>query len=377
MKILLITSARLTGISYWRQLMPHAYLKTVNKEVEIDQIQSGDHNEIFSVGDEKLKEYQIAVLCREISADGSGVKTIQRLQGLGVKVVLDVDDYWVLPKWHPLYRAYANFNIPEQIVNNIRVANYVTTPNKRLASFIKMINDKVLYLPNVPDTNQPQFKRNEIISNRLRFGWVGGVFHRLDIEPMERSFTKLWKDETIKDKWQVCLGGFNPNGEYKAIEKIFSNNFKQLKYDYKEYLNKDTPMLAHIMNNEPYKRLWAKQADQYVSMYNEIDVALVPLRQNDFNECKSALKIVEAAAMGCGVIASNVYPYNELLNEGNSIKIGTYNPHKEWYEAMKWAANNPDKVSILANQLSIDMAASFNIDKVTKERKDLYTWLTK
>ena len=357
--------------------MPHAYLKTVNEDIEIDQIQSNDHETIFKVGDEKLKDYQIAVLCREVNSDGSGVKTIQRLQGLGVKVILDVDDYWVLPKWHPIYRVYSHFAIPEKIIANIRVANYVTTPNKMLAQHIKEYNDKVLYLPNVPDTNQSQFKRNEILSNRLRFGWVGGVFHLPDIEPMERSFTKLYKDKELNGKFQVCLGGFNPNKEYIKIESIMSNDGNTLSYDYKNYLSKNTPLLGHVMNNEPYKRLWAKQADQYISMYNELDVALVPLRSNDFNKCKSALKIVEAAAMGCSVIASNTYPYSDVLNEGNSILIGHKNPHKEWYEAMKWSIENPDKVAILSSQLSIDMKNTFNIDKITKERKDFYTWLTK
>lgn len=325
--------------------------------------------------DEQLKEYQIAVLCREINAQGTGVKIIERLQSLGVKVVLDVDDYWILPGWHKLKRAYEHFEIPKLIVDNIRAADYVTTPNKLLAQYIAHENKGVTVLPNCADKYQPQFRVENIESDKLRFGWVGGVYHRQDIEPLERSMQKLWADEDLKGKWQLCLGGFNVNPEYKSIEQIFTCGYKSLELDYKEYLEEFTQLIEHAAYNQPYKRLWAKTAFEYVSMYNELDVALIPLRDNNFNTCKSALKVVEAAAMGKCVIVSDTYPYKDICNSQNSIVISHSRPHKEWYEAIKLLIDNPYKAQDLANQLAIDCNREFNIDKITDERKELYTWL--
>jgi glycosyltransferase involved in cell wall biosynthesis len=283
----------------------------------------------------------------------------------------------VLPSSHKLKKPYEHFKIAELIIENIEAADYITTPNKVLALIIKKYNDKVLYLPNVPDTNQPMFEREVVESDRLRFGWIGGVFHKPDIEPLYRSFTKMWGDKEIKDKFQLCVGGFNPNHEYKEIEKIFTNNYKALDYDYSSYLKQFTPMIAHTMNNQSYKRLWAKGADEYVSMYNELDVALVPLKDNDFNRCKSELKIVEAAAMGKCVIANNTYPYNLTLNQFNSILIGHKKQHQDWYYAMRDCILNPNMVSDLSAQLELDIKELFDINKINKERKDLYAWLIK
>ncbi len=349
----------------------------MNPEIELDRIQGCRYEDVFAVGDDKLKEYQIAVLCREINAQGTGVKIINRLQGLGLKVVLDVDDYWILPSSHKLRRAYEHYDIRKLILDNVRAADYVTTPNKLLAQYISHENSKVLVLPNCIDTFQPQFKIEKVESDRMRFGWVGGVYHREDIQPIERSFEKLWRDKELKNKWQLCVGGFNVNDEYKAIEKIFTCNYKFFDTDYQDYLESFTPLIEHASNNQPYRRLWAKSAFEYISMYNELDVALVPLKDNNFNTCKSALKIIEAAAMGKCVIVNDTHPYKQICNSQNSIVISHSRPHKEWYEAIKHLINNPFKAQDLANQLTIDCHREFNINKITKERKDLYLWLIK
>lgn len=375
--LLILQSKQISGISYYRQLMPHAYLKTLYHDTVVDQIQGADYDSVFHVGDEKLKEYQVVVLCREITHTGRGVEIIKRLQSLGIKVVLDVDDYWMLPSWHKLQRAYEHYKIPSMIVQNIKAADYVTTTTQSLADIISNFNDKVMVLPNCVDIGQPQFKIEEVPSDRMRFAWIGGTYHREDIAPLERSFEKLWKDKTLVGKWSLSIGGFNPNGEYKALEKIFTCDYKHLDYDYAMYLKEFTPMLDHYSNGKPYRRMWAKDAFNYIKMYNEIDVALVPLRDNLFNRCKSELKIVEAAAMGKAVIVSDTSPYNLICNSNNSIIVPNNAPHRLWYEAIKWCIKHPNDVKEMASNLTNDCSSKFNTDKITNERKQLYTWLIK
>jgi glycosyltransferase involved in cell wall biosynthesis len=373
MRILLITqSKRPSGITLYRQLMPHAYFKSIYPESEVEQIIGADYNNVFSRGDEVLN-YDIAILSREVSPLDGGVKTIQRLQSLGIKVILDVDDYWELPSWHKLTKAYDYYNIPQLIKDNIKAADYVTTTTHALADLINPINDKVMVFPNCVDKTQPQFTIENIPTDRMRFGWIGGVHHRKDIEPLERSFDKLYKSGM---KFQICLGGFNPNQEYKAIEKIFTSNYK-LDYDYANYLKQFTPLLDHYSNGKPYRRLWAKDVFNYVKMYNEIDVSLVPLRFNQFSACKSELKIVEAAAMGKCVIVSDTPPYNSICNSSNSILIPHDAPHRDWFEAMKFCIDNPDEVKKLAEQLTKDCDNQFNINQITNDRHKLYSWLIK
>lgn len=375
--LLILQSKQISGISYYRQLMPHAYMKTMYPETGVEQIQGADYDSVFYIGDDKLKEFQVAVLCREITPKGRGVEIIKRLQSLGIKVVLDIDDYWILPSWHRMSKAYDHYGIPRLTVENIKAADYVTTTTQCLADIISNFNDKVMVLPNCVDTLQPQFKTEQVPTNVMRFGWIGGTFHREDIQPLERSFEKLWKDKSLAGKWSLALGGFNPNKEYKALEKTFTCDYKYLDYDYGQYLKEFTPMLDHYSNGKPYRRMWAKDVFNYVKMYNEIDVALVPLRQNLFNNCKSELKIVEAAAMGKCVIVSDTSPYNQICNLNNSVIIPNNAPHRLWYEAVKWCIKNPDNVRYLAEQLTEDCAKHFNINEITNRRKNLYEWITK
>lgn len=378
MKILLaLQSSNVSGISYYRQLMPHAFLKTLNAEVEIEQVRGATYANIMALGEDKLKEFQIAVLTREVDAQGTGVKLIKKLQSLGVKVVLDVDDYWELPSGHKLKQMYSQLNIPQLMINNIMEADYVTCTNKFLASKIKAYNDKVMVLPNFVDKNQPQFKRMDIPSERTRFGWIGGVYHTGDIAPMERSFEKLWRDKSIKDKWSISLGGFTLNSDRKFIENIFTAGYKYLDYDYAQYLKAFTSVAEHTMYNQTYKRIWSLDVFNYITMYNQLDVSLVPLRNNEFNNCKSELKIIEAGAMGKAVIVNDCYPYNEICNTQNSLMIGHDTPHRAWYQAMKLCITEPNLVKDLSAQLTIDCDNKFNPVNITSERKQLYQWLTK
>ncbi len=378
MKILLILQSKnISGISYYRQLMPHAYMKTVNPEIELSQIQGARYEDVFTVPDEELKTFNVAILSREVDGLGSGLKTINRLRSLGIKVVLDLDDYWVLPTSHPLKRAYDHYDIPSRIVENIKAADYVTCTNKILANYIKEYNDKVMVLPNCVDKLQPQFKQMDIETDVMRFGWIGGVYHVKDIEPLERSFQKLWTNKDLKGKWSMTFGGFNVNQDRKKLEEIFTANYKHLDYNYEYYLKVFTNLSEHTMNNQPYKRIWALDVFNYVSMYNHIDVALIPLRDTIFNNCKSELKVIEAGAMGKAAIVNDCYPYNEVCNDTNSIKIGYNRPHLDWYLAMKDLTLNPNKAKDLAAQLTIDCEEKFNINKITKERLDLYKWITR
>src|SRR5205085_2784294 len=55
--------------------------------------------------------------------------------------------------------------------------------------------------------------------------------------------------------------------------------------------------------------------EQYPRAYAALDVAVVPLASNDFNEAKSDLKGLEASALGVPWVASPTAPYGHLFDE--------------------------------------------------------------
>jgi glycosyltransferase involved in cell wall biosynthesis len=73
-------------------------------------------------------------------------------------------------------------------------------------------------------------------------------------------------------------------------------------------------------------------AHPYRSAILDIDISLIPLVENEFNQCKSNIKWVEAGALSVPSVTSHVSPYKEFAEEFNGIFVG--NNTKSWTEAI-------------------------------------------
>ena len=113
-------------------------------------------------------------------------------------------------------------------------------------------------------------------------------------------------------------------------------------------------------------------------MYNEADVCLAPLKNNNmFNYYKSNLKVIEAGAHHCPILASNYGPYTvddiEGVKDGKrkGFLIDESNP-KMWYEKMKYYADNPDAVREHGENLYEYVKENLCIKVIGEKRKQLY-----
>ena len=357
-KILLITTKHESGLKYHRQLAPHARLTKTNPEFTMFKMDGREENglqyesSIDDMPDEHLREYNIVYYLRQISFKQGKVKeTIDRCHKLGVKVVLDIDDNWRLNSKHIMYDQYKSLNVAKETEEALRLVDHVITTTDYFAEIIKEFNKNVTVLPNCVNPDDGQYHPREIKNERLRFGWIGGVYHREDIDLVAESFCRIAKDKEVLDKFQVCLGGYNvshtstgvvPNMEYHAIEKTMTcnYNFRYSDSTYMEYLYTYTPQMEHISYDKPFRRLWAKDVFNYATLYNEIDVALVPLISNEFNRCKSELKIVEAGHFGKAVIISDTEPYKGWIEHGKNGLVAKGSI--DWYVNMKKLIKEPE-----------------------------------
>ena len=145
-----------------------------------------------------------------------------------------------------------------------------------------------------------------------------------------------------------------------------------------------------FVENEKYKRCWTKEVANYKYMehYNEIDVLLVPLQDNNFNAQKSELKFVEAGIMNVAVIASNFGPYTigsenyfekgGVINEnGNCILIDNRKAHKEWAKAIEKLVKNPEHIVRLQENMNKHIIENYSMDKMTAERAEWYKKICK
>jgi glycosyltransferase involved in cell wall biosynthesis len=322
-----------------------------------------------------------------------------------VVTICDIDDYWLPTKEHPLHSIIVEEKINERIIAQIKVASHVTTTTPIFAHEVSKINKNVSVLPNAIDPNEPQFKEPSIESDRIRVGWLGGSSHLHDLNLLDGMINKLG---SLNDKLQYVLCGFDTRGsmtEYNKetgekkvrpikpeetvwvkYEEIFTNNYKIISPEYKSHLMKfkDEPYFNEL--NEGYRRVWTLPTTSYAKNYSKFDISLAPIKNHIFNKVKSQLKVIEAGFYKRALIASNVGPYTvdlkHALNhgefvDGNALLIEETRNHSDWSKNIKKLVNNPNMIVDLGERLYETVSKKYDLNNVTKDRKELYFSLLK
>jgi glycosyltransferase involved in cell wall biosynthesis len=290
-----------------------------------------------------------------------------KVKEAGKKVVIDIDDYWNLHPTHPLRYTEANAKYVATITKLLPLADLVTCTT---ANLWEKIYDEfgvtaTIIKNTIPD-GLTQFSEGSFEHEKVRFGYVGGVYHLNDMELMREGIARTYEDRQLINKFQFCLAGFNPNREFIAYEKLMTNDYKKIDTDYKSYLDQLTPALSHIALNKPYRRLWARSVDTYGKVYRDLDVCLIPLEGkqsngnvNVFNSCKSELKLLEAGMTNKAVICSDVMPYHPFLNhEENCLAINQ--KKNDWYRSIRILALDKDMRIELADNLTKQIKKDFS-----------------
>jgi glycosyltransferase involved in cell wall biosynthesis len=352
------------------------------------------------------KQYDIVHFHRSIGQDfDQANKLIQTLNSIGVITIMDLDDYWLPTKEHPIHQLIIQNKINEKIVANLKVAAHVITTTSLFASEISKINKNVYVLPNAINPKEPQFKHETKPSDKLRFGWLGGSSHLHDLKLLNGVTNKL-KDS--HDKFSLHLCGFDTRGSVTEInketgeqkqrpirpeetvwaryEEIFTDNYKLVSPQHLEYLKKFEDS-EYIMESEPfYNRVWTKPVTSYASNYRLFDVSLSPIVNHIFNRVKSQLKVIEAGFYKKAIIASNVGPYtidlkhalkNGQFSDGNALLVDEVKNHSDWAKNMKKLIDNPNFAYDLGQRLYETVKDTYDLNVVTKTRRELYLSLVK
>jgi hypothetical protein len=96
---------------------------------------------------------------------------------------------------------------------------------------------------------------------------------------------------------------------------------------------------------------------------------LIPLRDNEFNKCKSDLKLSEMGAFGLGAIISDVSAYEGLGMHGRNCLVAG---KKEWYKSIRRLIENPELRNDLGSQLKDDVLNLRNESKWRELRIQVY-----
>jgi glycosyltransferase involved in cell wall biosynthesis len=392
-KMLVIPSDR-TGVGKFRSVDPHTYIQEhYPDEFDIDIVYNFPKEKM----DEYLKQYDLIHIHKQLDRNCEIMNMIKFLE---IPVIIDVDDHFFLGNDHPMSLSARKEKWHEPIINHLKLADYVTTTTPIFAKEISKYNKNVFVFPNAINPAEKQYSPIKNDSNgKLRIGIICGSSHLKDIELLGDLITRT------NDNVQIVLCGFDTRGTrtiynqqtgektqvpikpqesvWYDYEKIITSNYKTLSDEHKEFLMKFMAGVDDPFVNEKYRRMWTRDITQYATHYQNVDVLLAPLKENEFNKMKSQLKVIEAGFTDTAIIAQNFGAYTidlkpmiefggKINEDGNALIVDSRKNHKDWTKYINKLAENPDMVKKLKENLHNTVKDTYSLETVCANRVKFY-----
>jgi glycosyltransferase involved in cell wall biosynthesis len=270
----------------------------------------------------------LLVICRARYTDRLS-SMIERAKNLGRSVIFDVDDLVVDPQYtHLLMNTLDQdtgsdphldfwFSHIARLAAVLRLCDRVITTNEYLASRIRACSSKNVHIvPNFINCEQLGYsllitaaKRASKFARdgRIHLGYFSGSpSHDKDFELISDSLARLLDED--------------PRLHIRVVG----------------YLNVKGPVVRH------QERIERAPMHDFINLQHLIgstEINLVPLQDNTFTNCKSELKFFEAGIVGTNTIASPVFAYRQVINDGvNGLLAGPC----EWESKLRFAVDALD-----------------------------------
>lgn len=409
-KILIIYTDTLGGIGFYRSYQPHQKLvELYPNDFEVQAITAPDFSKL-----EFFKQYQIIHFHKGVYFDtqekqDTFVNALKFFKENGIITIMDIDDHWKIGSEHPHYKldlfsrkGAEAFDREAAVKKNFGLVDYVTTTTDLFAKIIRPFNKNVVVFPNAIDPTDERFIVKKPDCDKLRVGFIMGSSHEADLLTMGNFVGTLPKD--VLDKIEIVLCGFDnrgvlthynedgtkevrpmkpEEGVWYRYEKIVTDNYKIVTPQYKNFLLQFVPDSVYPnAEQEGYKRCWTKDMNHYYQHYQNVDVLLAPLKDNEFNYVKSELKPIECCFSHTAFVGSNFGPYTiglknlfkkggEIDPEGNAVLIEERRSG-DWVKTITKLVKHPEYVKLLQDNLYKDFHEKYDLREVTKKRAEFY-----
>lgn len=218
------------------------------------------------------------------------------------------------------------------------------------------------YLPNLPmkSVHRDQMPKDILKSLRKGLGFVDRFV--VSTEPLAEALSGLHGDIRVVEnrlsvEWWKGLssrrrrgrkprvgwaGGVSHTGDLELIADVVKELAGEVEWVFFGMCpEKIRPYVQEVHSGVPI--------DMYPSMLAslDLDLALAPVEQNLFNECKSNLRLLEYGACGFPVVCSDVRCY-----QGDRLPVTRVkNRFKDWVDAIRMHISDLDETARLGDQL--------------------------
>jgi len=292
--------------------------------------------------DERFKVFEVQIATDEYDVivfnriPFQPLSTLQRLKKQGIKIIFDIDDYWMRPIWHTNFSNQWELEFCAEIIKFLRLADIVWVSTPYLQQKIaEMLIESVL-IPNALLYEEAQFNRVNIERDTINCGWVGGIAHHRDINLLTEPLKQPHKAKMV-------LGGVSDinNKYWQYIGQVLGGG-----------KIKNVQILTH------------ENQYNYGFMYNYLDIVLLPSFNDTYTMCKSNLKILEAGAHNLPVITNGVI-YKEVTDK-MGIRV---NGQRDWVKGIKKLTESKRMRTELGLALGEYTREKYDIFKINEKRK--------
>lgn len=297
-KRLLLFLADSGGCGFFRIQMPSMYIEKYGFEYIKSNVM---HSEIM--GWPAFSDRGgICVLQRQYNEPN--YKNAVAMKKSGIKLIFEVDDYLHdVDRYSPAYETYKKGAPVHQVLYKFyELCDAITVSTEPLRQKLLKYNPNVYVVPNsfiLDDWRVDKLKHNSI--NIL---WSGSSTHYSDlVESGAADAVKaiLKKYPNVK----LITAGWDCNPIFKDVP-----GFQRIHY----------PWDANIKNISKFYRM--------------ADIGIAPIKQMEFNECKSSNKWVEYGLTETATIATKFGPYADTIRHGEDGLL-VKNRFDKWYKALE------------------------------------------
>lgn len=262
----------------------------------------------------------------------AGIGILLQMKKSGVRIIADIDDLPELDHRHYLYNAFQHNGTSRDIVESLRLADYVTCTTQYLADQLSarysIDMKKIVVIPNALPFDTGQFCKVDT-GHDTTFVYAAGASH--------------YRDSTLlpAGRPDVTFAGYEENHpEWRKIRQV----------------HEGSKFVSH------------RPLHNYMHVYAGHSVALAPLRPGVFNQCKSNLKMLEAGAAGLAFIASEVLPY---FNQTDQRVVTFARSDNMWRDEMWRMSMSESLRADSGEELAQHVRKHYHLDRVNQVRKQL------
>jgi len=369
---ILVAPANKGGCSYYRAWSPFEKIE----EQFPDLVEFRFNENPLEVNQEKKSEgehgykdlnWADVVFTQNLSNFGgpATVRIIGLAKELGKFVWYDTDDLLTnIYDDHRLKKLYIDNdleNLTKFIYSN---ADLVTVTQQKFAGRVApFCNGTLAVIKNSIDYKLPswnQAKRPLPRKNLVRIGWVGGIHHEADVKEFA-SVPALVNQRAGRERVHWGFYGRPP------VDPKNPEDWQQLVWD-----NYERTLLKGFRGAKNWDVYQALGPNDYGAMYSNIDIAIAPLQNNEFNDSKSDIKVAECGRYKVPLVASDVGCYSDTIVNGETgYLIPPDAPKAEWVRVLSHLAKNPKKVREMGENLHAITEQLFDLNKVAYHRLDV------